>query len=48
MQEATADNETLFETVVFLNHLSDLPDPRRDWLKIGGIGARRLFLAPVV
>ena len=29
MRDATADNETLFETVVFLNHFSDLPDPRQ-------------------
>jgi hypothetical protein len=29
MQDAAADNETLFETVVFLNHFNDLPDPRQ-------------------
>jgi predicted transposase YbfD/YdcC len=29
MREAAADNETLFETVVFLNHFNDLADPRQ-------------------
>lgn len=29
MRDAAADNETLFETVVFLNHFNDLPDPRQ-------------------
>jgi len=29
MGDATADNETLLETVVFLNHFNDLPDPRQ-------------------
>ena len=29
MDEAAQDNEALFETVVFLNHFSDLPDPRQ-------------------
>ena len=29
MDSAAADNETLFETVVFLSHFNDLPDPRQ-------------------
>jgi predicted transposase YbfD/YdcC len=29
MRDAAADNETLFEIVVFLNHFNDLPDPRQ-------------------
>jgi predicted transposase YbfD/YdcC len=29
MHDAGADNEALFETVVFLNHFNDLPDPRQ-------------------
>ena len=29
MQDAARDNETLFETVVFLNHFNDLRDPRQ-------------------
>src|ERR1700679_3475708 len=29
MQDAAADNEAFFETVVFLNHFNDLPDPRQ-------------------
>ena len=29
MQDAAADNEAFFETVIFLNHFNDLPDPRQ-------------------
>ena len=29
MQDAARDNESLFETVVFLNHFNDLRDPRQ-------------------
>jgi predicted transposase YbfD/YdcC len=29
MRDAAADNETFIETVVFLNHFNDLPDPRQ-------------------
>lgn len=29
MDDATQDNQALFETVVFLNHFNDLPDPRQ-------------------
>ena len=29
MDDITVDNQALFEAVVFLNHFSDLPDPRQ-------------------
>ena len=29
MDDASEDNQALFETVVFLNHFNDLPDPRQ-------------------
>jgi predicted transposase YbfD/YdcC len=29
MDDATQDNQAFFETVVFLNHFNDLPDPRQ-------------------
>jgi predicted transposase YbfD/YdcC len=29
MRDTAADNETLFETIIFLNHFNDMPDPRQ-------------------
>lgn len=29
MRNTAADNETLFETIIFLNHFNDMPDPRQ-------------------
>jgi hypothetical protein len=38
----------LYESVAFLNYFNDLPDVRRDRLKIGGGRAKGVFFASVL